>query len=740
MNWRGDDRAQSVQVGAVLLFATLIIALSIYQATVVPQENSEVEYAAYQDAAADMLQLRNVVLAAAAGDGTRGVTFKTGAEYPPRIFLLNGLDPTGTVSTTDPGNVTLGNVDASSSEFENVGEYVAAEDGSLNYTSRRVVFEPDYNHLSAASMVTTNGFVYRAHGPPTRVAPQTLIRGNTITLTTIVGDLDASGYTAPVTAVPVSAHVNTVTVTNESSGPVTLTMPTRLNATEWEQSVLTGSGSQYVNDVTAGPRNGTVTIELAANQQYELRVARVELKERHDSGEADDPAARYLVAGSDRDLTTDSDGRVKLVAEARDALNNPRSNWPVTFDTDDGQLETRSGDALGSRQTVRTNEEGNAVVWFDKESTTATVTATLGANASGSAAETVTYSVSDGGSGAGGGSDAYDVSWSPSESDSQSAALTCSGDACTLDASVSQSVTLYAESSPVVDGGTFTYEVQDATDGTVSPTEDQTDSNGESSTTFTASRNGTTNVYVSGGGSGDSLELTVENYGSGASATPQISARVDDLTRNRENSGVFIGSYSLSNTNSSFERVDIHFQDETSPSQSSTLSSTATRAGRRYTGGGSGHQFEIVYEVIYTDASGDEYVAASTSISDVADAQNPSENADLGTSSTVSLTSWEFVDQSDTQQNVVRYQFSYDVTSSGSFSEVRAFALNVNTNGATTVMTRGSRSQNNQNLQPGDGAGTQYRVGLIVRDANGAVVDVVRIEDDADGSGTYSGP
>jgi len=42
--WRDNGRGQSIQIGAVLLFGALIIALAGYQAFVVPQENEQVEF------------------------------------------------------------------------------------------------------------------------------------------------------------------------------------------------------------------------------------------------------------------------------------------------------------------------------------------------------------------------------------------------------------------------------------------------------------------------------------------------------------------------------------------------------------------------------------------------------------------------------------------------------------------------------------------------------------------------
>lgn len=413
MEWRGDNRGQSVQVGAILLFATLIIALSTYQVAVVPEENSRIEFDAYQEASADIVELRNGVLSTAAGDGVRGVTVKTGAQYPPRIFLVNTLQPRGSVETTNPGTITLRNVNGSVSQYKGVGEYVQEEGNVLNYSTKLLRFEPDYNYASAANIFVTNGFVYRDYDRPIPRASQTLIRGNTITVTTIAGNLDESGYQASLTAVPVSAHVNTVTVTNESAGPVNVTIPTRLNATDWNDTVLAGSKKYVVdNRVIAGPRPDTVTIRLNASENYELKVAQVEVKGANDDDEVDDPDARYLVQQTDEYATLNVDDRVKLVAESRDIFNNPRSNSPVTFETGASNnltLASTSGSLSGNELTIRSNADGNVAVWAEAagDVNDATVTATLGTDTSGTNSEQVTFKVSepqaDGGGGGGSG-------------------------------------------------------------------------------------------------------------------------------------------------------------------------------------------------------------------------------------------------------------------------------------------------------------------------------------------------
>ena len=75
--YRDDDRGQSIQIGAVLLFGALIVALAGYQAFVVPQQNERVEFAHSQTVQDDMQDLRNALVSATGEASTRSVSVST---------------------------------------------------------------------------------------------------------------------------------------------------------------------------------------------------------------------------------------------------------------------------------------------------------------------------------------------------------------------------------------------------------------------------------------------------------------------------------------------------------------------------------------------------------------------------------------------------------------------------------------------------------------------------------------
>lgn len=356
MGLRADDRGQAVQIGAILLFGILVIGLSIYQATVVPQQNQRVEYEAYQGATADLLALQNDVGAAATRDVQTGTTVLTGARYPSRTIFVNAPPPTGSVSTADAPNVTLRGVRAIGSEPTNVREYWDAVGSDQQYETARLRFSPDYNHFDAPPVVLTGSGAYRSlDDGVVPLTGQTLISGNRITVVTLRGDVSAAGYVTPVTADPVTAATRTVTVTGDG-GNFTLTVPTPTNATAWDARVGQRLVAGNPNVVSTTPHaNGSATVTFNGSRQYELRLAAVELR-AGSSSVVSDPGPTYLYGVTDNE--TAFSGKPKtLTVEVRDRYDNPVTGAPVNFSLTDG-----SGTLTPSVAT--TDDEGRARVTF----------------------------------------------------------------------------------------------------------------------------------------------------------------------------------------------------------------------------------------------------------------------------------------------------------------------------------------------------------------------------------------
>jgi hypothetical protein len=195
-----------------------------------------------------------------------------------------------------------------------------------------------------------------------------------------------------------------------------------------------------------------------------------------------------------------------------------------------------------------------------------------------------------------------------------------------------------------------------------------------------------------------------------------IQLRVDDLTDVRSNDPQLYVSYDLPPI--TYDTVELQAQSTTGSASDSTTT-TADRGGALLAPGfGAEESFTVT-----VTARNDGSVVAQESLSVTADATAPGGNDDLGTGQSATLDSLQIADRTNTQQNDPRFDLTYRVGGSGSFSAVRLFALNLKANGASATLQRAARQGNNVRLDPTDGASTDYRVGVLVLEDTGAVVD-----------------
>jgi hypothetical protein len=354
---RPPARAQSVQVGAILLFAVLILLLGLFQTNVVPEQNEQVEFDAYQEATSDMVELRTQVLRTASQSTQGSASIKTGVSYPARLLALNPPAPTGTVRMTERDPVTIENARAV------VPDTAAYWDGrDRDFDTRRVVFRPSYNRFDPPPVTATGEFAYR--DPPDGAAifatGQTLLRGNRLSVVTIRGDLGVAGDEVPLTTEPTSASARTIRVTGSGSDDIVVEIPTTLPASDWQRLLSTELDSNGGNVEQISPNGDAVRIRLDGDETYELKLAQVEVRERTDDGVATEPSAAYLVRNAGDSATIVNTQTVSLTAQVRDTFNNPEPGAEVDF-------QVVSGTGSVTPTPVTTVGEGLATARFDPD-------------------------------------------------------------------------------------------------------------------------------------------------------------------------------------------------------------------------------------------------------------------------------------------------------------------------------------------------------------------------------------
>lgn len=381
MQFRDDDRAQSIQVGAILLFGILIITLATFQATVVPDQNAGIEFDHSQTAQSDMQDLRNGILRAADGD-TSPKRVSLGTTYPNRLLFINPPPPTGdlrTVGADDPAvNVTIGNASGSvavDSEYENAAAYWATAPDAGVYNTSEVVYTPDYAEYDGApTTVYENSVLYNRfdNGANRTLSGQRVVQGNTVNLLALRGNLEATGassHTADVTTV--SEQARTVTVRSESDDPLFVNVTSRLSADVWNDDLL-GSNAEAT---TVGTRTaGDVTYHRLAIEldpgTYKLRGAAVGVGALSDAERERVTEPAYMVVTDGyQPVANGTNGT--LTVEVRDRFNNPVTNATVNASADGEYLKLiNDSGAVVNETTVKTDAEGQAVVEYHAEQTT----------------------------------------------------------------------------------------------------------------------------------------------------------------------------------------------------------------------------------------------------------------------------------------------------------------------------------------------------------------------------------
>ena len=391
MELRGDDRAQSVQIGAILLFGILIITMATFQATVVPDQNAGVEFDHSRAVQSDMQDLRNGLLRAAGGEAA-STRISLGTTYPSRMLFINPPPPSGRIRTvgaddpsmnvtleTDSGNVTVG------TDYENAKDYWAnASDAGLFNTSH-IVYTPDYaEYNTPPTTVYENSVLYNRFvgGQNTTLSGQQLVQGTTVNLVALRGDLQASragAYTVDVTTI--SEGTRTVTVRSEINNPLSINITSALPASRWNDSALLGSQPRATahdaGTVTVdGEAYHRVEIRLEEGETYELRTSAVGVGALNPAEAVTDPA--YLVVTEEYQPVANGSTETMTV-EVRDRFNNPVTGADVNVRTDGTYLQVNETD----NASFETNAEGQAEIRYEGTAVTESGDAWLNASIGG---------------------------------------------------------------------------------------------------------------------------------------------------------------------------------------------------------------------------------------------------------------------------------------------------------------------------------------------------------------------
>ncbi|QSG08995.1 hypothetical protein [Halapricum desulfuricans] len=585
MQFRGDRRGQAIQIGAVLLLGAIVLSFAIYQSTVVPEQNREIEFQHSQTVGDQLQDARNgIVSTGSTGDG-RSVSVTLGTQYPSRVIAMNPAPPSGTlatVGTTDRSiNATIANAEATGE----TGDFWNGTNRTYNTGS--LVYRPGYNeYRNAPTTWYENSVLFDEFRDANLTETgQRLIDGTTISLVALNGSYRASRTgSVSLDFRGTSVSSRTVSVTNETGSNVTITVPTRLDEQNWEELLADEPHFVDARPVSvAGADYHLMQIVLERSVTYDLRLSRAGL-----GTNVVKPEPAYLTRVAENTPTVPEGGKVDVTVEVRDRFDNPKRDVEVIAGT------SASGSTV-SPNSLTSDGDGQVTVTYEAPSisgesqltdhvqlslNTSLSSAVNGSEFNGSTPVNVSVPIrvdnSDGsGLGGNGGGGAYDTTW---KDPSGQTGVSGSNGVYRVDASETSSVTLTGETTPVAENASMEFTLNDSSVGSLSPTTTRTDSNGEATTTFTPMSNGAVATFVSSGGSGEQLDLIVEN------PTVQTSANSVQLITNSEsksgndNQSV---TFELENTGSSVATIQNITVINTSNGNAEIVGN-----GTRVTGGG----------------------------------------------------------------------------------------------------------------------------------------------------------
>lgn len=386
MGVRADARGVSEVLGAILVFSILIAALGLFQVTIVPDRNAEIEFKHNQEVQGQMQELRNAIQSTASEGVARSQGVKLGLDYPTRFLFLNPGPVSGTLSTagTTNNNVnfTIENAVATNSETDDLW------DGSKEvYLTGALHYSPAYNiYPNAPETFVENSVVYNQYDDSTLLrSGQQIVNGKRISLIALNGSLsETRSGEVGVDTTAVSASTREIAVRNASGEDLTINVTTRLPEETLVQKVFenqideTGSintcadidpstvdpeNDKYIINcryfgTPAGSEFNTFQLVMESNVSYQLTLAKVGV-----GNGITGTSRKYMTVIGSTAIKVEETSATSFTVEVRDEFNNPVSGVELSVGT---RLDSTNSSVspLGSNVT---DENGRVTYLYDSK-------------------------------------------------------------------------------------------------------------------------------------------------------------------------------------------------------------------------------------------------------------------------------------------------------------------------------------------------------------------------------------
>ena len=247
-----DNRAVAPVLGVALLFGITAIGLSLWQTTVVPDQNAEVEFNHYSEIEGDMQELRQAHLQAVTTGQQQSPVLQLGVTYNTRVIGVNPPNPQGTLRTEPLGDIELSNTPDRASNTDVTTQNVC---GANRPRTDAIRYDPSYVRLSETEtpqLVYENTVLYKEteSGDVLVQGDQAIIQGSNINLLPVQSDAVRSSQR---TSLSLSSGGYKTVKRLEPTARPSVTIATNIPANKWEKLLESEIDAGYVNGVSSTP-------------------------------------------------------------------------------------------------------------------------------------------------------------------------------------------------------------------------------------------------------------------------------------------------------------------------------------------------------------------------------------------------------------------------------------------------------------------------------------------------------
>lgn len=338
--FNGNSRGNAVVLFFVIVFAVAVISISLVDLNLSGQQQFEQEVEHSKTVENNLEQLHTDIVESTRG-GSQATTVQVG--------FKNQVSASGTLQLKKYNSLSKSQYTIKNAQ--RAKKYKPYWNGTNHsYNAQYLSYSIDYSrYTDNPSFYISPSLSYYSEQPaPTKSQvtkkPQQLVQGDRINLVTFTGPLDVSSTTRETVEItPVSASTENIIIESENnSQPVNITIPSRLNETQWENALseqMTSNGG-YITEISTVESSSTqqnlIGVTFAVNETYELSLSKLHLSTKNKESQIQKQPPEYVDWSGNSQLSFQTSGRKEIDVKVRDRYNNPSPGtkvWGIANET-----------------------------------------------------------------------------------------------------------------------------------------------------------------------------------------------------------------------------------------------------------------------------------------------------------------------------------------------------------------------------------------------------------------------